>query len=479
MANLSQQILILFGICAAAAFFFPFVRDGVLKQLSGSELIKSLVPFLIAMLPFGAMFGLAAYLQMNVAVSGPAFIGAALLAFLLSRVGLPATYRGIALLAASVALTSFVPADNVISAVSAATLGLLASKLLDNLFFAEASTYEDAVTPLAWLGGVLYLSMPGDGNATLHANMLLGVISVCLLMRVFQRPFMTDDRWLVKRVVLASTAGLGALLVMTKLLLQTEVWDMALMIGGAVFCAYLFQNADLEGEDKVTAATGIQQLIVIGVLTLVAARFFGTFGYLMLVPAAIVPFRGGIATYAGLFFLSRVLVQAFVSTYNENVTGINLIHPYTGAAQYAGFIVVAVMFILVRELTDRRARAALFLLCGALVPMGANFYLHAEPTSSLLVSATVAGVMLAALGPALTRSATPVGFGNLLVATCMMSVAGITYGGLIEAGVNASNETRLAILGGAAALAAIAAAVGWFAGRRRGNGGDKPVTSAS
>jgi hypothetical protein len=478
MGNLSQSILILFGVSAAFAFIFPLVRDGVLKQLSGQGLVKSIIPFVIAMLPFAAVFGFASYLQINVAVTGSAFAGAALLTFLLARIGLPPALRGILLLAAGVALTSFLPGDNQVAGTAAASLGLLAAKLLDNLLFAAESTYEDAVIPLSWLGGDLYLQMQTGGDANLHENMLLGIISVCLLLRVFQRPFMTDDRWLVKRLVLSATGGLAALLVMTKLLLQTEVWNLALLVGAAIFCSYLFQNVDLEGENKVSASTGIQQLLVIGVLTLVAARFFGTYGYVMLIPAAIVPFRGGIAQYLGMFFLSRVLVQGFVSTYNDNVTGINLTHPYAGAAQYAGFIVVAILFVLLRELTDRRARAALFLLCGALIPMGAEFYLHAEPTSSLLVAATVAGVILAALGPGLTRSDVPFGFGNLLLATSMMSVAGITYGGLIEAGVNANNETRLGILGGFIALSVVGAAVAWFISRR-GNAAKKPLAATT
>jgi hypothetical protein len=240
-----------------------------------------------------------------------------------------------------------------------------------------------------------------------------------------------------------------------------------------MFCAYLFQNVDVEGEQTVTATVGIQQLIVIGVLTLVAARFFGAWGMLMLVPAAILPVRGGVAQYAGLFFLSRVLLQGFVTDYNANVTGINLTHAYTGAALYAGFIVMAILFMLLRELTDRRVRAGVFLAAGALVPMAADFYLHAEPASSLLVATTCAGVMLAVLGPALQRTEKPVGFGNLLLVPSMMAVAGITYGGLIETGVNATNETRLGIIGGAVALAVIAALIAWFISRQ--DASKKPV----
>jgi len=39
MANLSPNILILFAISAALAFFFPLVRDGVIKQLSLKPLL--------------------------------------------------------------------------------------------------------------------------------------------------------------------------------------------------------------------------------------------------------------------------------------------------------------------------------------------------------------------------------------------------------------------------------------------------------
>jgi hypothetical protein len=476
MANLNTNILILFGISAALAFFFPMIRDGVAKQLSAKGIVASLVPFLLTLLPFAAMFGLAAYLQMNVAVTAPAFFGASLLGWLLGRVGLPPLYRGILLASASVAFTCLMPSEGIAEPVAAAMLGLLATKFLDNLFLSESSTYEDVVPPLAWLGGVLWLALQNQpGDAVAKGAILLGTISVCFLLRVVQRPFMTDDRWLVKRVMLSATGGLAVLLVMTKIMLQTQAWNLALLVAAGMFCSYLFQNVDAEGEEKVTASIGIQELIVIGLLTLVANRFFGTWGMLVLVPAAILPVRGGFAQFAGMFFLSRVLLQGFVNQYNANVTGINLTHAYTGAALYAGFIVMGILFMMLRDITDRRIRLGVFLAAGALVPMGANFYLHAEPTSSLLVAATIAGVMFAALGPSLQRAEHSVGYGNLLLVPAMMSVAGITYGGLIEAGISATNETRLGILGGAVALALVTALVGWLTSR---NGAKKQAVAA-
>jgi hypothetical protein len=478
MANLNTNIFVLFGISAVLAFFFPLVRDKVFKELSLKPLLTSIVPFLATVVPFGALYGLSAFLGTSINVSLPCFLGAATLMFVLSRIGLPAPLRGVLLLAASVGWV-VLSGDNMTAGLPSLMLGIVAMKLTDNLFLAEKSTYDDVVAPLALLGAVQWSSLHVEHPTwTTNGYIVLGTISVCLLLRVFQRPFMTDDRWLLKRIILSATGGLGVLLVINKLLLQTDMSHLALLVGGGMFATYLFQNVDAEGEDKVTASTAIQELIVIGVLTLVAARFFGTLGMLVLIPAAILPVRGGVAQYIGLFFLSRVLLQAFVVAYNSNVTGINLTHAYTSAALYAGFIIMAILFMLLRELTDQRIRLAVFLAAGLLVPMGANFYLHAEPTSSLLVAATVAGVMFACLGPALQKSETPLGFGNLLLMPTMMSVAGITFGTLIDSGVSASNEVRLGIIGGALALAIIATLISWYISRQ-GGGTKKPVAAAS
>lgn len=476
MANLSTNILILFGISAALAFFFPLVRDGVLKGLSLKGLGPALLPFAFIIVPFAALFGLGAFLQLPVSTTLPCFAGAAILSFLLARTGMPSSLRGVLLLVASFALTWFLNGEVFAQGIAAAILGLITAKIADNLLFADITTYDDVLTPIAWLGGTLWLhTNSSSGLNARDTSILLGTISICLLLRIFERPFMTDDRWLVKRVVLAATGGLAALLVITKLVLAPDFAKLALLIGGGMFATYLFQNIDTEGEDKISATAGIQMLIVIGVLTLVAERFFGMYGLLLLVPAALLPPRSGFAQYAGLYFVSRVLLQAFVLTYNSNVTGINVTHAYTGAALYAGFIAMAILFVLLREVVNPRGRCALFLAAGALIPIGANYYLHAEPTSSLLVAATVAAVMLAVLGPALQRNAA--GYGNLLLVPSMMAVSGITYGGLIEAGVSASNETRLIILGCAVGAVLVALLVSWFISRQPG--GKKPLPAAS
>lgn len=474
MANLNQSVLILFGISAALALLFPLWRDGVYKQLTVKPLMQSALSMILTLLPFGALFGLAAYLGMDVSMA-PYFVGSFLLTWLVNRVGLSPQLRGCVLLIGAVLLSYFMSGETIAQLLGGTILGLLAAKLADNLMWSDTSSYDDVVAPVSWLAGLLWFSANQFPLGDWHANLLLGTISVCLLLKIFQRPFMTDDRWLLKRIVLSLTGGLAVLLVITKMMLAVQHSQMAILVGAAIFAAYLFQNVDADGENKVTASTGIQMLIVIGILTLVATRFWGIFGLILMVPAAILPVRGGFAQYAGLFFLSRVLLQCFVATYNSNITGINVTHAYTGAALYAGFIALAILFMLMRETSDRRVIGAVFIAVGAFMPVTATYYLHAEPTSSLLVAATVAGVIFAVLGPALHRNGVQ-GYGNLLLIPSTMAAAGITYGGIIEVGVNASNETRLIIVGSAVVLVAIATAITWFASKR--NGGPKTAVAA-
>jgi hypothetical protein len=320
--------------------------------------------------------------------------------------------------------------------------------------------------PLIWLTTVSWaLTLDNKAIATQREGIILGIMAVAQLMRVMQRPFMKDDRWLVKRVVLATSAGLGVLLVLTKLVMNDAMQPLALLVGGGMFVTYLFQNMDKQGQDKVSGTTAVKLLILIGMLSMVAARFFGTFGLLALAPCALVAPWFSICQFAGLFFCVRTMLQLFINTYNSNVTGINIEHAYVGAAQYAGFIAVACMTMLLREIKDRRILTALFLGAGVLLPMASNYYLHAEPTSSMLVAGTVAAVILSILGPALIVSEESIGFENLLLLPAMMAAVGVTFGGLIEAGNAATNQFRAEILGYALGTLLLLLLISWSVNR--------------
>ena len=85
---------------------------------------------------------------------------------------------------------------------------------------------------------------------------------------------------------------------------------------------------------------GIKNILLVGICTLVASRLFGMEGLLILAAATVVAPIPGSALIAGLFWSSRALLQSYVSQFNPNVTGVNLMHNYASAALYAGFLVI-------------------------------------------------------------------------------------------------------------------------------------------
>lgn len=442
MLNLSLNLLILFGISAAAAIGIPATQGHVLKQLSTARFMAGIAKFALVLLGVGVAVGLTAILGGAIQLTLPTLIVSALLAFCLAKVNLPAPIRGVILLAATVVFSIMIPAGDAAQMLSAAVAGLVVFKLTDHLLLEGEQTLDDVLPPLVWLAGVCYFATAGTGpTVTKQANALLGIISVCLLLRTIHTPFMSDDKWLVKRVVLATTGGLGVLLVITKLMLALDMAHLALLVGAGIFATYLFKDSDADGAHKVSSTSGVKLLIVIGMLAMIATRFWGMFGLLALAPTALVAPRSGFAQYIGLYCAVRAMLQVFIGTYNSNVTGINVTHSYVGAAMYAGFIVIAVLALLMRDFKEKKILIALFLGAGVVVPMVADYYLHAEPTSSFLVSATMAAVMLAALGPAFSRDET-VGYENLMLMPALMVSMGTIGGALIELGNNAPNDAK-------------------------------------
>jgi hypothetical protein len=436
MASLSPNILILLVVSCLASLVVPLFKDKVWKQVCAKNIIPAAMRFGVVLVPFGVMFGIIAQLGADLSSVYPAFFGAALLAFLLSRLNLPAQLRGILLLAASVAFTAHLPAqgNDIDMPVCSALAGLLIAKLTDNLYLSEQSSLDDILPSLFWLGGIDWISNSGLGNAAIatQMNILLSIIAVVILLKSLQGPFLSDDKILLKRLILSTTGGLGVLIVLNKLLLATSMSSLALLVGGGILATYLFINT--ESEDATRDSTrGIKLLIVVGMLTIVATRFFGMFGLVALAPAALVAPRTGIAQYGGLFFVMRALLQSYVQSYNSNVTGINLTHAYTSAALYAGFFIVVAMMLLLRDIKDKRLLLAAYLGGAVLVPIGANYFLHAEPASSFLVACTVAGTLLAILGPALAKTEFS-GYENVMLLPVLMVCTAVISGGLITAG---------------------------------------------
>ncbi|HEY9793478.1 MAG TPA: hypothetical protein V6D22_23970 [Candidatus Obscuribacterales bacterium] len=479
MVNPGSSILVLFALAAALAFFFPLFKDGVYKQLSVKALSTAAAPFALVILPFAALFAFAGFLGAEVSVTLPCFVGTALLFFVLSRIGLSPQLRGVALTAAALPLTMHVPQDGGILALSACTMGLLVAKVADVLLLAGDRALDDVVAPLSWLAGVMWLSTFEDqSKMPLQHGILLSIISVCFILRIMQRPFMKDDKWLLKRIILSASGGLGVLIAITKLLLAPDMAKLALLVGAGMFAVYLFKNMDLAGRDEKSSATdGIKMLIVIGMLTMVATRFWGMFGLVALSPLSLLAPQLSMAQLLSLYFPVRVLLEVFITAYNSNVTGINLTHAYTGAAQYAGVMLMAALLLMIREVKDKRLLTAIMLGTVAIAPVASNYYLHAEPTSSLLVVSAVTGTIFAVLGPAFMRDERKAPFEIMLLLPAVMCAVGTTYSGLIEAGTNTTNEFRATILAYAIGAAIVCFIVGWFVSRHMDKGRIVPAAS--
>ncbi len=476
MVSLSTGILILFAVSCLVAFIVPFATEGVLKQIGFDRIVPGLGAFALVALPFAALFGIAAGCGADVSAMVPGFAVASVVSFLLSRINLPAHLRGILLLAGCVLMTINTSVDAIATPVAAVLMGLLSWKIADNLCLPSESTLDDVLPSLFWLVGVMWIRLASpEAVLATQEGALLGIISVAQILRVVQAPFVGNDKLFVKRVVLAATGGLGVLIVLTKLLLAVNMTGLALLVGAGMFVTYLFFNIDAEARNTGSGATGMKLLIIAGMLLLVATRFFGTFGLVALAPTALIAPRTLMAQLPGLFFAVRALLQAFILTYNSNVTGINITHAYTGAALYAGFVGMIILTMLLREIKDRRILAAVFLGAGALVPVGANYLLHAEPTCSLLVSSTVAGVLLSALGPALQRGEAS-GYENLLLMPAFMVASGVMTGGLIEAGNTTTIQTKATMLAYGIAFVVVASVVFYLILKKTG---PKPAQASS
>ncbi|MBX9686860.1 MAG: hypothetical protein K2X27_09175 [Candidatus Obscuribacterales bacterium] len=471
MIKIPDSVLSIYILISLCGFLFRFVKDGVFKQLNFKPLISRLPIFSLVFLPFLALLFLAQQFSVSAGGTIPYFAGAALISYFLSGIGLPSYLRGLLLGGACVALTSLLPTDFI--SLAAALSGLLMAKLTENLAYGEESTLDDILPPFTWLTAIMWLSTVDSGkDLPLKAAVILGIMAVSTFMRFVQGPFVAvgnlqDDKLFVKRLVLSTTAGLGVLLVIVKVLNLMQYQSLALICGASYFISYLYK--DLHGEDRYSLAgqKALRLLIFIGLLTLVS-RLYGSFGILALAPTAMVAPLSSAALFPALYFASRVLLQVYLQHFNMNVTGINLTHTYAGAAQYAGFLFAFAILLLLKENMNRKVLLGLLLSACLLTPVLSNFILHAEPTCSLFVSALVSCFILAVLGPSL-QSLKSNGAENIALAPALMISSGILSSGLLEMGNTATIAVKSTVLSYGIVFTLLLSFILWFIFQRGKN----------
>lgn len=460
MTTLSTNTLILFFGTAALVFSWFFVRGKQWSELSAKTMAPSMKAAVFVLLPFLALFGLAQLGSLTIASSVLYFAPAMLVPFILSRLNFLPFERSILMLAMFVGTCMVLPANSE-PAIAAMIGGLFVWKISDNLLLPEKSTLEDLLPSLIWLTTV-YWSHVGGGtiSATIQESLVLGTMAVSMFLRWVQRPlFAKGDKVYLKRIVLALTGGLSVLCVITKVIDAATMPKIAAIAGAGFIFAYLLQTTDDKEEDA--TVKGLKQLIYIGIFTLVASRLFGMLGVLVLAGTMLVATKSGTAHIAGMFWAIKALIQTFVAQYNPNVTGVNLTHSYTSAALYAGFLLVVVLSVFIRDSKEKRWLTVLLLGGTVALPVGSNYFVHPEPTSSMLIAASVAAILMCAMGSALYQRAVEA-HENLILIPGVMAASALLSHELLELGQASTAHDRLVAIGALAVLVVILGIVNHF-----------------
>ncbi len=466
MSALSRDLIVFFSVLTSAVFLWRFIRDKNLSMLSINRLGPGLKVLLAIIVPVCGLLYLSDSVGLQLSGAAPYFAGAAALACVLNQIGLPPFLRALVLLGGSVAFTCLVPADNYQLPLAAVMGGLVSWKAAENLLVEENSTLEDFLPSFLWLVGMYWTKTIDTGIwVAQHQNLLIGTFIVAIFMRWIQDPFLKEDKLYVKRLCLATIGGLLLLCIVTKLIVAMELAKICVIVGAGFFLTYLLQAMDKACENDSFAVKSFKQLLFIGIFTLLATRLFLTPGLLVLAVATLIATTSGAAAIAGMYWGSYVFLQTFIFKFNSNMTGINVMHPYTSAALYAGLLIAITACLLIRERMDNRARALLFIAASLIAPAATNFFLHSEPTASLLLAVLVGAVLIGIFSRALS-SADYQGYHNVMLVPAQMISVGLLTGGLIELGNNTDSQERLYALVGLAVVSTVVLAIASFLSRQ-------------
>lgn len=463
MAKVSQGILILFVMAPLVVLLWTFIRGKEWCQWKNLNPASSLKLLIAAILPFAVMLLLSNSIGLPLAEMTGYFCAAAAIPFVLSMLRLSTLVRALVLLLAAFCLTIFVEPGGSLPLV-AALGGLTVWKAVENVTGYSISTLEDFLPAFVYLTGTYWINTSLSSTQAIHSQaLLLGTIAVAVLLRWMETPFLSDDKFYLKRIMLATTGGLGLLLVIMKSIVAPELAKIAILAGAGFFLTYLFQAMEGASEGTTpTLAKALKQVLLIGIFTLLATRLpFGTVGLLILAASTMVATVPGVAQLAGAFWATRALLQAFIFQHNPNVTGINITHAYANAALYAGFLLVFVMSLFMRDIKDRRILATLFVAAGTLTACVSNYFLHAEPTGALLASAILVAILISILGPVMYGKQFQ-GHQNILLLPAQLITFALLTSDLITSGNEATIEQKLAAFAVVAGIALLISLMIYF-----------------
>jgi hypothetical protein len=478
-ADANSLLYLFFGV-TAVTLLWRIVRDKDWKNFAPDNFKSSwkiIAAFsVIAVLLFAGLNVVKAGLFAGAAY----FVAAFILPFLISELNLAPFSRSMILLMASVGLTLLTPVDQRLLSFSCALGGLSVWKLTSNLIRSELATMLDILPPFIWLAASLWWDVAHTGpSAGQNLGMVLGVLTISILMRWVQMPLLWEDPVYLKRIVIAISSGLLALIVFNKLLLATTFAQLAGLTGVGYLASFLLTSMD-NNKSESSIQDVLTKLTLIGGLTLLGGRLFGSEGLLILAATTVILSKSGLTQIAGMFWALRVVQQSFQELFNSNVTGINVNHEYVGAALYFGLAGACVAGIAFRNYKSGSLLAAAATFMALAVSAGSSYLLHSEPTAGFVLGSVVGGTIFCVAGKEIFASDFAQ-YQSVILCPAILTCFCLMLSPLLEVGDSATTHDRLVVVGSLTALLLVGSLISFFmsGGMRKKSVENEPVATST
>ena len=312
-------------------------------------------------------------------------------------------------------------------------LGLIVWKVFDALGSDTEQTntiksYFDILPSLIWFAGSYWVGLTSQSSdLPTHYGFLLGSISIALILQPLGALIgkSTDKKithYLITFFALPLIGGLALFFITENILLAHKLLNWVYVFSAGIFVSALIAEVNSFSisniaKRKLDLIKIIISLTLIGIASLLASRLIGNIGWLVIAASAL-PFslipptavaressepvqastNHNVIDIFILFAISRALLQGFLYSYNANLTGINLVHPYVSATLFAGILLIF-LFPLARQYgIKRNLIAPIFILKAISISLLSNYFLHEEATGSLLIAAFVSALCIGIAG---------------------------------------------------------------------------------
>lgn len=453
-----KLLVIFFGIVLSVLSWCLF-RDKEVKNIDMGEIGKGARLYLLVAIPLVLLYlvAMALGLKFSSVDNLLYMLTGLILPGVISSTGLSNVPKSLLVLSLSVVVSFFFKDASYSVNFASYLTGLIVWKTIDHIVKQNEGALADFVPAFLWLVGI-YWTHTVDPAAwlVLHQKLILGAITVSIFMRWVQGPYLTNDKLYLKRIGLAVTGGLVFLIYINQLIVALEMAKFAVVAGVGFFLNYLFDAMDNKESADHPVLLDFKRVLFVGIFTVLISRLFGMIGLTIFAISMLATATSGVSLVAAAFWGGRVLLQSFVYDFNSNMTGINIMHTYVGAAMFAGFFIAIAVFLVLKEVENRKIASILVVAATLIAPVSSVYFLHAEPTASFFYSALVAASLLALTAKSFNvEDEGLVRFSALVLVPPQLVSCGILAHELIKIGNSAQTKERIIALAVTFVLASI------------------------